>query len=94
MFSLESKCANPACATLFDPQQHGKFFRFQSGPDHGTGDRESWAPGLAHPPVEHFWLCAGCSKVFRLAVSPEHGVVLLARLTPLSPAREEELSLV
>jgi hypothetical protein len=92
MFTLESKCANSACATRFDPRQGGKFFRFQSGPDRGTGDGESWAPRLAHHHVEHFWLCAHCSEAFRLAYTPEHGVVLLAGHAAYSPAPEEELN--
>ncbi len=46
------KCANPGCSKMLMRMNGGRFFGFPTSP---RG-------------IEHFWLCASCSKLFTLAM--------------------------
>jgi hypothetical protein len=58
-----SKCANPSCSKVLMRLDGGRFFGFPVR-DKGT--------------IEHFWLCAACSKHFTLKLI-EGKVELVAR---------------
>lgn len=49
-----SKCANPKCSKMLMRLDGGRFFGFP------LRDKGS---------IEHFWLCAGCSKSFTLTLN-------------------------
>lgn len=49
-----SKCANPKCSKMLMRLDGGRFFGFP------VRDKAS---------IEHFWLCAGCSKSFTLTLT-------------------------
>lgn len=57
------RCANPACLAEFDHRK-GQLFRFPKGATHS---------------VQHFWLCADCSKSYSLEYIENHGVALRPR---------------
>lgn len=58
-----SKCANPRCSKMLMRLDGGRFFGFP------VRDKSS---------IEHFWLCAGCSKSFTLTLN-EGKVELITR---------------
>jgi hypothetical protein len=64
-----SRCANPACLAEFDHRK-GQLFRFPM--------RSVDRPGNIHS-VQHFWLCADCSKLYSLEYIENHGVALKLR---------------
>jgi hypothetical protein len=66
-----SSCANPACQVPFDYRQ-GELFRFHKA------HRPEELPPNTHS-VQHFWLCAKCSKDFTLVYAEDRGVLLQAR---------------
>lgn len=57
-----SKCANPSCSKKLIRLDGGKFFGFHT----------------SAKSIEHFWLCASCSRVFTLKMM-EGKVELLRR---------------
>ena len=78
MFNLQSNCANPECATLFDWHLHGRFFRLPRARSSENGSSPSSAPALNHE-LEHFWLCERCSRSFTLVSEADCGIVLRPR---------------
>ena len=80
------KCANPSCATAFDPLAGGEVFRFALERA-GDGNRvERIAlPGTAHH-VRQYWLCRECASVLRLSFDNDRGVVFGLRW-PEQPAQ-------
>lgn len=92
MFNLDSKCANPACATRFDWQQHGKFYRFFR--DAASVNKYNLSPHSFPGPraLEHFWLCEACSGSFILAYDQERGIELRPREFARRSAECEELT--
>jgi hypothetical protein len=64
-----SRCGNPACLAEFDHRE-GRLFRFPK--------RSKDQPGNTHS-VQHFWLCADCSKLYSLEYVENQGVALKAR---------------
>jgi hypothetical protein len=92
MFNLESKCANPACPTLFDWQLHGKFYRFYRDRSHVNEYCLCSQSASCSCGVEHFWLCEACSLVFTLAYKQEHGIVVRPRGFERRAAEQEELT--
>ncbi|MFI5095355.1 MAG: hypothetical protein WCE50_12595 [Candidatus Acidiferrum sp.] len=75
-----SSCANPACQVPFDYRQ-GAFFRFHKS--HGPDEQ----PPNTHS-VQHFWLCAKCSRDYTLIYAQERGVLLQNR-SAIEPAVDE-----
>jgi len=63
-----SECANPACRAEFNYRQ-GAIFRFRKQP---IKDRQA----AKTDSFQHFWLCAECAEVYRLAYLPGQGVLL------------------
>ncbi len=64
-----SRCANPVCLAKFDHRK-GQLFRFPM--------RAKDRPANTHS-VQHFWLCADCSKSYSLEYIENHGVALRPR---------------
>lgn len=50
-----SKCANPNCSKLLMKLDGGRFFGFHT----------------SSKSIEHFWLCADCSRTFTLKMKKE-----------------------
>ncbi len=92
MFNLESKCANPACPTLFDGHLHGKFYRFYRTSAHRNGYSLSPNSTSHGRDVEHFWLCETCAAVLTLAYEQERGIVVRERGFVRRAAEQEELT--
>jgi hypothetical protein len=65
-----SRCANPACLAEF-AHRKGQLFRFPK--------RAKDRPANTHS-VQHFWLCANCSKSYTLEYVENRGVALKPRL--------------
>jgi hypothetical protein len=65
-----SRCANPGCLAGFDHRE-GQLFRFPKKAKDQARNTHS---------VQHFWLCAGCSKVYSLEYIENQGVAPKARL--------------
>jgi hypothetical protein len=61
MFSV---CANPDCQAPFD-YRRGRLFRF-----------EKHHPGANSRSLQHFWLCALCSRLYTLEYRGEAGVLI------------------
>jgi hypothetical protein len=73
-----SRCANPACLAKFDHRK-GQIFRFPKRADDQPLNTHS---------VQHFWLCADCSKLYSLEYIENRGVALKPRAgEPRSAAR-------
>jgi hypothetical protein len=65
-----SKCANPVCAARFRYLHEGRIFNLQAS-ERGRGARPSTAP------TEYYWLCAACSRTWRVA--RRNGAVIVER---------------
>jgi hypothetical protein len=65
-----AKCANPECSHVFRYFGTGKLFRLTERQQHRTS---------ASPPMEHFWLCAGCAPRMTIAVEPNGKSVVIPR---------------
>jgi len=63
-----SQCANPGCSIGFD-HRRGRLYRF---PKCRSNDGR---PANTHS-VEHFWLCASCSKIYSLTYDESLGVTI------------------
>jgi len=61
-----SQCANPVCPAGFDHRK-GQLFRFPKRAKDELGNTHS---------VQHFWLCANCSKLYSLEYIENQGVAL------------------
>ena len=68
-----SKCLNPACNASFRYLYEGRIFtveRMVASPDGLKAERK----------IEHYWLCAPCSKSMKVVV--ENGVPTTATIHP------------
>lgn len=63
-----SQCANPVCSTRFD-HRRGSLYRFPKC------RRKDGRPENTHS-VQHFWLCASCSKMYSLTYDENSGVTI------------------
>jgi hypothetical protein len=92
VLNLHPKCANPSCAASFEWLAGGKLFRFrrESG-QHIPTDGNDADASESHP-VRHFWLCEGCSNVYRVDYVPGRGIVILP-LWPELPAAKNKMHL-
>jgi hypothetical protein len=81
--TLDPKCANPACPTVFHWLIGGKFFRFSTPDCASCAGKSNGGSKCSHHPVKHFWLCEGCSNAFTLAYTEAEGVVLKLRWNEL-----------
>ena len=88
---MVSKCANPACPTLFHYLREGKVFRVEVEvtPAAVPGDtaelhNASKVPFLVktskpNRKVEHFWLCGPCSQSMSLIFDRDLGINVIPK---------------
>lgn len=73
---MVSKCANPACSTLFQYFREGKLFRVEAGRNPAIGEAGPQVVGDTKANhVEHYWLCGTCSASLTLGYDSVKGVV-------------------
>jgi hypothetical protein len=90
--NLHPKCANPACASVFEWLKGGRLFRFHRDPGpRVAGDGNEPRPDHSHH-VEHFWLCERCAHIYTLAYEPGRGILIRQRWLDL-PATEDRMHL-
>lgn len=67
-----SKCANPACTTVFQYLRDGRLFQMETGA--GSSQRvDKKTPRR----IEYFWLCNRCAAELTLRYEPGAGVVTI-----------------
>jgi hypothetical protein len=78
-----SKCANPACLSLFRSLNRGKLFVLDTDRAAEASPRAACATRVRRSvhQVERFWLCDGCSLHITLTFEPGRGMVTV----PLPP---------
>jgi len=88
---MVSKCANPACPTLFHYLREGKVFRVEVEvtPAVVPGDTLELPNGNKAPflvknrkpnrKVEHFWLCGPCSQTMSLIFDKDLGINVIPK---------------
>jgi hypothetical protein len=94
---MVEKCANPACSAPFDYRQGRLYFRPLKLLD--------GSPPASYHGVEHYWLCASCSKTYSFEPHAMFAVVTvpcsttqsegqLLPLRPVSPSRKGNYGLI
>jgi hypothetical protein len=71
-----NRCLNPGCSSLFRYLYEGRIFtveRFSTSADALRTDRE----------IEHYWLCAVCSKSMKVVVENGVATTVPVRVEPI-----------
>jgi hypothetical protein len=89
--SMVSKCANPACPTLFHYLREGKVFRVEvevtpaavpeDTPELPNRNKVPFLVKNRKPnrKVEHFWLCGPCSQTMNLIFDKDLGITVIPK---------------
>jgi hypothetical protein len=82
-----SKCANPACSTVFRYMSEGKLFLIDPRP---ASEHPAHGPKGANrrARIQYAWLCSSCSRQMTIRIDEEVGITVLRKLELPSPRVE------